>query len=129
MAVLAPGVASYTRVANARELLGRPGAAAVADELAPDADRSPVPENVAWSMVQLGNARFNTGRLDEAAAAYRAALRRRPDYVHAEAGLARVEASEGRYAAAVARLRHVVAVLPIPAYVIMLGDVLRVSGH
>src|SRR5436190_4450306 len=129
MAVLAPGIASYTRVANARELLGRPGAAAEADQLAPDADRSPVPENVAWAMVQLGNARFNTGRLDEAAAAYRAALRHRPDYVHAEAGLARVEASEGRYGAAIARLRHVVAVLPIPAYVIMLGDVLHVSGH
>jgi tetratricopeptide (TPR) repeat protein len=87
------------------------------------------PEHVAWAMVQLGNTRFNTGSLDEAAKAYRDALRRLPGYVHAEAGLARVEASERDYRAAIARLRHVVEVLPIPAYVIMLGDVLHASGN
>jgi tetratricopeptide (TPR) repeat protein len=129
MALLAPGIASYTRVANARELLGRPDAAAEADALAPDADRSPVPEHVAWTLVQLGNVRFNTGRLEQAATAYRAALRRLPGYVHAQAGVARVEVSEGHYRRAAARLRHVVGVLPIPAYVILLGDVLHASGH
>jgi tetratricopeptide (TPR) repeat protein len=80
-------------------------------------------------MVQIGNVHFNMGRLRQAELAYRKALRRLPGYVHAEAGLARVEASEGNYGAAIARLRHVVDVLPIPAYVIMLGDVLHVSGH
>jgi tetratricopeptide (TPR) repeat protein len=128
MALLAPGVASFTRVANARELLGRPGTAAEADRLALETD-STVPEHVAWTAVQLGNVYFNTGRLGEAASAYRKALVRLPGYVHAEAGLARVEASEGGYRRAIARLRHVVQVLPIPAYVIMLGDVLRASGH
>ena len=129
MAVLAPGIASYTRVASARELIGRPAAAAEADVLAPQADRSPVPEHLAWTLVQLGNVRFNTGRLGEAAAAYRAALRRLPGYVHGEAGLARVEAARGEYAAAIARLQHVVRVLPTPAYVILLGDALHASGH
>jgi len=128
MAVLSPGIASYTRVANARELLGRPAATAEADRLALEVG-STVPEHVAWALVQLGNVHFNTGRLDEAARAYRQALGRLPGYVHAEAGLARVEASEGRYARAIARLRHVVEVLPIPAYVIMLGDVLGASGR
>jgi tetratricopeptide (TPR) repeat protein len=128
MTLLAPGVASYTRVANARELLGRPAGAAEADELALETN-STVPEHVAWTMVQLGNVHFNTGRLDEAAKAYRKALARLPGYVHAEAGLARVEASEGHYRIAIARLRNVVGVLPVPAYVIMLGDVLHVSGH
>jgi len=128
MALLAPGVASFTRVANGRELLGRPAAAAEADELALEAG-SAVPENVAWAAVQLGNVRFNAGRLTEAAAAYRRALRLLPGYVHAEAGLARIEASEGRYRRAIARLRRVVDVLPIPAYVIMLGDTLRASGR
>jgi len=128
MAVRSPGIASYRRVANARELIGRPTAAANADQLALQAD-STVPEQVAWTMVQLGNIRFNTGRRSTAAAAYRQALVRLPGYVHAEAGLARVEASEGRYPQAVARLRHIVDVLPIPAYVIMLGDVLHVSGR
>jgi tetratricopeptide (TPR) repeat protein len=128
MVLMAPGIASYTRVANARELLGRPAAAADADRAALELGDS-VPEHVAWTMVQLGNVSFNRGRLDEAAKAYRRALARYPHYVHAEAGLARVEASRGEYSSAVRRLRHVVAVLPVPAYVILLGDVLHVSGH
>jgi tetratricopeptide (TPR) repeat protein len=127
MAVLAPGIASYARVANARELLGRPAAAIGALELALDAD-STVPEQVGWTLVQLGNEYFNTGRLTRAADAYRTALRRVPGYVHAEAGLARVEAAQGRYGPAIRRLRHVVDVLPLPAYVIMLADTLHVSG-
>jgi len=128
MTLLAPGIASYTRVASARELLGRRGAAAEADKLALQTGDSIVPEHVAWTMVQLGNVRFNTGRLDQAEAAYRRALARLPGYVHAEAGLARVEASEGRYRIAIKRLRRAVQVLPVPAYVIMLGDVLHASG-
>lgn len=128
MTLLAPGIASYTRVASARELLGRRGAAAEVDKLALQTGDSIVPEHVAWTMVQLGNVRFNTGRLDQAEAAYRRALARLPGYVHAEAGLARVEASEGRYRIAIKRLRRAVQVLPVPAYVIMLGDVLHASG-
>src|ERR671931_1523327 len=63
MALVAPGIASYTRVANAREQLGRPAGAAEADALALQID-SAVPEHVAWTMVQLGNVHFNMGRLD-----------------------------------------------------------------
>src|ERR671937_1366778 len=129
MTLLAPGIASYTRVASARELLGRRAAAAEADELALQTGDSTVPEHVAWTMVQLGNVRFNMGRLAQAERAYRMALARLPRYVHAEAGLARVEASEGRYRIAIKRLRHALQVLPVPAYVIMLGDVLHASGH
>jgi tetratricopeptide (TPR) repeat protein len=128
MTLLAPGLASYTRVAAARELLGRPAAAARVDAAALRIDTT-VPENVAWTMTQLGNTAFNQGRLSAAGSAYRAALRRYPGYVHAEAGLARVEASEGSYRAAVARLRRAVDELPVPAYVIMLGDILRLEGR
>ena len=128
MALRAPGIASYTRVANARELLGRPGAAAQADRAALEIDHA-VPEHVAWTMVQLGNASFNRGNLRSAEHAYRRALARYPGYVHAEAGLARVEAAEGRLEHAIVRLGRAVDVLPAPAYVILLGDVLRASGR
>ena len=128
MVVLAPGIASLTRVANARELLGRPEAAARAVRFALSLDHT-VPEHVAWTRVLLGNVDFNRGRLDRAARSYRGALRREPGYVHAEAGLARVDAAQGRYAAAATRLQRVVAALPIPAYVILLGDVLHASGQ
>jgi tetratricopeptide (TPR) repeat protein len=128
MAVLSPGIASYTRVANARELLGRRPAAIEADQLALEAD-STVPEQVAWTLVQLGNVQFNRGRVGAAQRSYRQALSRLPGYVHAEAGLARVEAARGEYGRAAARLHHVIDVLPIPAYVIALGDILHVSGR
>ena len=72
---------------------------------------------------------FNQGHVDAAACWYRKSLRRLPGYVHGEAGLARVDAAKGRYDSAVARLRHVVEVLPIPVYVILLGDILERSGH
>src|SRR5439155_7077479 len=130
MALLAPGIASYTRVANARELLGHPVAAADADAAAAalQIDHT-LPENLAWTRVQRGNVEFNMGHLQAAARAYRSALVQYPGFVHAEAGLARVQASEGRYSGAIARLRHVVDVLPIPAYVILLGDAYHVSGR
>src|SRR5207249_5622072 len=91
MALLDPGIASFTRVANARELSGRPRAAADADELALQTF-STIPEQRAWTWVQLGNINFNTGRVHAAATAYRQALAELPGYVHAEAGLARIEA-------------------------------------
>jgi tetratricopeptide (TPR) repeat protein len=128
MTLLAPGIASYTRVANARELLGRPQAAAQADRAALEIDDA-VPEHVAWTMVQLGNVSFNMGRLEAASKAYSRALARYPGYVHAEAGLARVEGARGRYPIAIARLRNVVERLPIPAYVILLGDLLHAAGR
>jgi len=128
MALKAPGIASFTRVANARELIGHPGAAIAADQLALEADAT-IPEQIAWTMTQIGNVDFNTGRLDAAATAYRRALHRFPGYVHAEAGLARVEASQGHYREAIKRLSRAVTVLPVPAYVIWLGDILHVSGR
>jgi tetratricopeptide (TPR) repeat protein len=127
MAVLAPGIAGFARVANARELRGHQAGAIDALQLALEAD-STVPEQVAWTQVQLGNVRFNMGRLGLAARAYRVALRGFPGYVHAQAGLARVEAARGHYAAATRLLDRVVGVLPLPAYVILLGDVRHVAG-
>src|SRR5205823_458402 len=85
IALKAPGIASFSRVANARELIGRPTAAVAADKLALEADAT-IPEQIAWTMTQIGNVNFNMGRLGAAAKAYRRALRRFPGYVHAEAG-------------------------------------------
>ena len=127
MAVLAPGIAGFARVANARELTGHPHGAIDALQLALESD-STVPEQVAWTQVQLGNVHFNRGELGAAAEAYREALRRFPGYVHAQAGLARVEAARGQYSRATRMLEHVVGVLPLPAYVILLGDVRHAAG-
>src|SRR5438552_14208533 len=57
-ALEAPGIASFARVANARELIGRPRAAIAADELALEADAT-IPEQIAWTITQIGNVDFN----------------------------------------------------------------------
>jgi tetratricopeptide (TPR) repeat protein len=128
MAARKPSVASYARVAYARELLGRSAAALEAMRLAVDAGFGSS-ENVAWALVQLGNLYFDTGRLSPAERAYRAALRHLPDYVHAEAGLARVFAARGEFSRAVSLYRKAIARVPLPQYVIGLGDVLHVAGR
>ena len=128
MVLLSPSIASLSRISNARELRGHSAGAREAIRFALGIDQT-VPEHVAWTRVQLGNLAFNHGRLGEAEAAYRAALKQLPGYVHANAGRARVEAADGDYAAAIRRLQAVVAALPIPAYVIQLGDTLDAAGR
>ena len=123
-----PGIATYSRIAYARELLGRPNAAIEAIREAFEISLT-VPEYEAWTRVQIGNLYFNTGRLRPAETAYRKALERLPGYVHAEAGLARVEAARGRYGEAATRLRKALDVLPVPQYAILLGDVLTAAGR
>ena len=128
MAAIKPSLASYARVAYAREVLGRSRAALAAMELAVEAG-SGVPEHGAWTLVQLGDLHFNEGRLQPAARSYRAALARVPRYVYADAGLARVEAAGGRTASAAARLWRVVARVPLPEFAIRLSEILRAAGR
>jgi len=126
MAALEPNLAAYTRISYARELLGRPRAAASAMRVAVQAG-SASPENVGWTLVQLGNLFFDTGRPAKAEAAYRTALAADPGYAHAQAGLARVLAARGRFDAAVHLLRRAVTAVPLPQYAIALGDTLRAA--
>jgi tetratricopeptide (TPR) repeat protein len=128
MAELSPSVASYSRVAHARELLGRPAAARAALRLALSLDAA-VLEHRAAALVQLGHVNFGTGALERAARAYAKALAARPEHVHAQAGLARVAAARGDHRRAAALLGRVVARLPLPQYAIWHGDVLRAAGR
>ncbi len=128
MAFLSPSVASYSRVAHARELVGRPRAAAEVLQLALTL-RVPVREHRAAALVQLGNLQFNVGALRAARRSYAAALAAYPGYVHAQAGLAHVEASAGEFGVALPLLRHVVDRLPLPQYAVWQGDALRAAGR
>lgn len=127
MAELSPSVASYSRIAHARELIGRPHAAAEALELALTL-RTPLREHRAAALVQLGNVKFNAGDLEGARGAYVAALAALPGYVHAQAGLARTQAARGDFRHAVPLFRRVVERLPLPQYAIWQGDTLRAAG-
>jgi tetratricopeptide (TPR) repeat protein len=123
LAAMGPGVGAYARVATARQLLGRPAAALDAMELAVEAG-SAIPEQSAWALTRYGLLLLAADRLDESEVAFRRALRLVPGYPHAQAGLARVAAARGDFAASARALRRVVDRLPAPEYAILLGDVL-----
>ena len=85
-----PNLASYNRVAFFRFVTGD-GEGAI--DVMRKAIRmgSPVPENMAWCLADLGGMLFKTGAVADAEAAYRQALVRFPGYHHAFAGLARIQ--------------------------------------
>ena len=127
MVDLKPNLASYARVSYYRELHGDLAGAENAMQLAVDAGGA-APENVAYVQTLLGQLELTRGHIGEAASAYRLALYKFPGYPAAMAGLARVDVARGRLTPAIHRLREVVARLPLPEYVIALGDAELAAG-
>jgi tetratricopeptide (TPR) repeat protein len=128
MVDLEPNLSSYARVSYFRELHGDLAGAIVAMRLAVSAGGD-APENVAYVQTLLGNLLFETGRLGPAREAYRTALARFPGYVPASAGLARVETARGDLRAGIRRYRSAVARLPLPEYVVGLGEAELAAGR
>ena len=128
MTRLEPGLAAYTRVSYARELLGHPHAALAPMAAAVNAAGSE-PEPQAWSRVQLGKLYWGIGRIDEAERQYRLALAAFPDYVYALDALAQVRAARGQLPAAIRLERRAVGRIPLPQFVSTLGDLYRRAGN
>ena len=95
MVSLRPSLASYARVAYARELSGDRLGALSAMRLALDAAAGQ-PEPTAWSLVELAKLELSLGRIDAAGRHARTALRVFPGYPAARIELARVEVTRGR---------------------------------
>ncbi len=121
MVDLRPDLASYSRVSYLRELHGDIAGAIDAMRRAVAAG-APTSEATAWSEVQLGHLSFAQGDLASATAAYENAQRRIPNYIHATAGLARVRAAHGDLAGAARLFTDAAGRLPLPEYVVALGD-------
>lgn len=128
MAALKPNTASYARVAYARELLGRTDGAIAAMRLAVSA-AAPTGEPAAWTLVELGNLYFNSGRLRLAERAYREALARFPEYHRADAALARLAAARGQTDEAAVLYRRALETVPLPEYAAGLGETLAAAGR
>ncbi|HEY1316150.1 MAG TPA: tetratricopeptide repeat protein [Gaiella sp.] len=128
MAALKPSIASYARIAYARELRGDRAGARAAMQLALDASGG-VPEPTAWAHVELAKLALGDGRLRAAAGHLRAALAVFPGYVLALEQASRLQAAEGRLSAAVATARRAVASVPLPQFVALLGDLLDREGR
>ena len=125
---LKPNLASYARVAYARELLGQPQAAIEAMSLALDVGAGR-PEPAAWALVELGKLHFGQGRLGEARRSFRAALVAFPGYVYALDWLARSEAASGRFERAVGFSQRAVDAVPLPQFVATLADIELARGN
>jgi tetratricopeptide (TPR) repeat protein len=123
-----PDLNSYSRVSYIRELYGQTAGAIEAMELAIEAG-APGSEGTLWTIVQLGNLYFNSGDLANAEAAYRAALSFRADYPYAQAGMAKVKAASGRRTDAIALYEPLVKRLPLPEFVVALGDLYTLTNQ
>jgi tetratricopeptide (TPR) repeat protein len=123
-----PDLASYSRAAYARELHGDLDGAIEAMRLAVSAG-GPTSENTEWTRVQLGHLFFAKGDLKSAEIAYQTSLARLPDYVYALAGLGRVRAAQGQLDEAVALYGRAIQRMPLPEFVIALGETLEAAGR
>jgi len=123
-----PDLNSYSRVSYVRELHGDTAGAIQAMQQAVEAGGQ-LSEATLWTQVQLGHLYFNRGELTNAEQTYTAALEARADYVYALAGIARVRAAQGRYDEAIGAYQEIVKRLPLPEFVIALGDIYEATGR
>src|SRR5262245_18723735 len=128
MVDLRPALSSYSRISYARELHGDTAGAIEIMEQAVMAG-GPATENSLWVRFQLGNLHFNTGDLASAEQQYQAALVQSPDYVYALGCLARVRAAQGRYDEAIDLYNQAIARMPLPEFVIALGETQEAAGR
>jgi tetratricopeptide (TPR) repeat protein len=122
-----PELSSYARISYFRELHGDLPGALAAMELAVSAGGES-PENYGYVQSLVGKLHFDRGDYPAAESAYRAALARVPGYPAAVAGLARTDAAQGNLDAAIERYRGLARTLPLPEYVIALGEVEQAAG-
>jgi tetratricopeptide (TPR) repeat protein len=123
-----PDLAAYARVSYFRELHGDLAGARRALVLALSAGGAAA-ENVAYVDTLLSHVDLLRGRMHLADREAREALARFPGYPAADAALARVQVARGDLQGAIARLRGVVARLPLPEHVIALGEAQQAAGR
>ena len=128
MNALDPNVASYARIAYARELLGDVRGARAAMRLAVDASAG-AREPEAWTLVEVAKLELARGRADVARRDLRAALTLMPGYVPAEEQLARVEAARGDLRQALELASRAEEAAPLPQVVMLHGDLLARLGR
>lgn len=111
----APNLTSYNRIAYHRFVTGDLRKSVDWMAMAVQAG-SPIPENLAWCLVEFGDMLFKTGRTADAHIAYTRALETLPGYHRAYAALGREFAAAGKFQEAEASFLKAQAVIPLPEY-------------
>ncbi|MEU9133804.1 tetratricopeptide repeat protein [Kitasatospora sp. NPDC048540] len=122
-----PGTASFTRAAYDLEQHGRTDDARSALRKALDGAYDPADR--AFCQYQLAELDRNSGRTAEALTGYRQALATDPGYTPALAGQARAEAGLGRTDDAVRDYTAAIDAVPLPQYLLELGELHDSLGH
>jgi tetratricopeptide (TPR) repeat protein len=120
-------ITSLARVSYLRELHGNLDGAIAAMRQA-SASPALAPENTAYVETLLGNLLVYAGKPGEAKAAYESVLEIVPDHAAAIAGLGRLAVGRGDLVEAASRFEKAAAILPLPEYVIALGETHEAAG-
>jgi tetratricopeptide (TPR) repeat protein len=118
---------SLARLSYVRELQGDlPGALEAMQRAA--AAPGLAPENTAFALSLLGHLQQQNGGAVLARQAYEAAIELVPDHAPSIAGLGRLAVAAGDLEEARGRFERAAAILPLPEYVIALGETLAAAG-
>lgn len=125
---LSADLATLARASYLAELRGNVKAAVGAMQLAA---RSPglAPENTAYVSALLGNLLVYDGDPAGAARAYESALDLVPGHAPSLAGQARLAVGAGRLDEAIALFKRAASIVPLPEYVVALGDAQAAAGR
>ncbi|MGK2850966.1 MAG: tetratricopeptide repeat protein, partial [Candidatus Limnocylindrales bacterium] len=127
LAADAPDLASLARLSYARELRGDlAGALAAMEEAA--ASPGLAAENSAYILALVGHLRTLSGDAAGAATAYEDALALVPDHAPSLAGQARLAVGRGDLSEAQRLFERAAGIVPLPEYVIALGETLEARG-
>ena len=127
MLALSADLSTLARISYLAELRGQLDVALGAMRMAA-ASPGLAPENTAYVEALLGNLLVYTGDPGGAAAAYEAALDEVPAHPPSLAGQARLAVGDGRLDEAIALFRRASEIVPLPEYVIALGDTQSAAG-
>lgn len=128
MVDLRPDLESYSRVSYLRELYGDVAGAGEAMRSAVQTALSGS-ESWLWTLTHVGHLAFNQGDLAQAAAIYAQVLAASADYPYALGGQARVAAAQGNTAEAIALYQQIIERLPLPEFIIALGELYQATGQ
>lgn len=123
-----PDISSYSRVSYIRELYGEDDGAIAAMQQAIDAGAEGT-ENRAWVTYELGMLYYNKGDYANAEKTYNEALRYYPNYFYAQAGLGLIKAAKGDLNGAITILKDVTTRMPLPEFLIELGDIYTLNNQ